>query len=78
MICRYFSPSGDFGRTRRVESFGIGSALLSRLSVSSASTPPFFSCTGTTDLTTPTRAPPIRTSFAFTSASAFGTRAFRS
>ena len=33
--------------------------------MSSAATSPFFSCTGTTDLTTPTRAPPIRTSLRF-------------
>ncbi len=51
-----------------VELTGSGSAFLSRLRLSSAATLPPASCTGTTDLTTPTRAPPIRTSLPLTSA----------
>ena len=39
MICRYLSPSGDFGRMIIVESTGIGSATLSRLRLSSRGEP---------------------------------------
>jgi hypothetical protein len=74
---RNLSPSADFGRIITVESTGRGSALLSRLSDSSAATLPFPSWTGTTDLTTPTRTPPMRTSLPLTRAFAFGTFALR-
>ena len=77
-ICRYLSPSGDLGRTIIVESTGTGSAILSRLRLSSAANLPSGSWTGFTALTTPTRAPPIRTSLPLTSACASGTRALRS
>jgi hypothetical protein len=76
-ICRYLRPSGDLGRMIIVELAGIGSAPLSRLRSSSAAIAPLPSCTGFTSLTTPTRAPPIRTSLPLTSAFAFGTRALR-
>ena len=46
-ICRYLRPSGDLGRMIIVESTGIGSALLSRLRLSSAATRPSPSWTGT-------------------------------
>ena len=76
-ICRYLRPSGDFGRMIIVELTGSGSTFLSRLRLSSAATSPLPVCTGTTDLTTPTRAPPIRTSLPLTRALALGTRALR-
>ena len=77
-ICRYLRPSGDLGRMIIVELAGIGSALLSRLRLSSAAMRPLPTCTGLTSLITPTREPPIRTSLPWTSAVAFGTRALRS
>ncbi len=78
MICRYLRPRGDLGRMMIVESTGIFSALLSRWRSSSAATPPLPICTGLTELTTPIREPPIRTSLPLTSASALGTSALRS
>ncbi len=77
VICRYLRPSADFGRMIIVESTGSGSTFLSRLSESSAATRPLPSWTGTTDLTMPTRTPPIRTSLPLTRASALGTWALR-
>jgi len=67
-ICRYLRPRGDLGRMIMVELTGIGSAILSRLRLSSAAKLPSFNSTGFTAFTTPTLAPPIRTSLPLTSA----------
>jgi hypothetical protein len=73
-ISRYFRPRAERERTITLESFGIGSALLSSFRSSLALTAPVRGfCTGSTDSTKPTRTPPIRTSLPGTSVLAFGT-----
>jgi hypothetical protein len=74
----YFSPSADFGRTRKVESIGSGSRSLSSFSVRRAVASPSLLGTGSMSETTPTRAPPMRTSFPATRFAALGSSALTS
>jgi len=73
VICRYLRPRADFVRTATVVSIGSGSTLLSSFRLTLAVAVPSLCCTGCTDSTVPTRMPPTRTSFPFTSESASGT-----
>jgi hypothetical protein len=66
------SPSADVGRTTNVESIGSGSSSSSSFMTISAEERPSPSRIAPTSVTTPTRAPPIRTSLPATRLAALG------
>ena len=75
VISTYLSPSAERGRTISVESAGSGRSPGSSSSSSTALTEPFSCVRVEIPLTTPARAPPMRTSLPRTSPAAFGTSA---
>jgi hypothetical protein len=75
VISTYFSPSAERGRISSVESSGSGSTSGSSSSCSCAVADPSGFESASMLLTTPTRAPPMRTSLPRTSPAEFGTSA---
>ncbi len=73
VICRYLRPSAERERMITLESTGNGSTDSSSFRFRFAVWVPFSWETGSTDSTTPTRTPPIRTSLPGIRASALGT-----
>ena len=75
VISTYLRPSAERGRMSTVEFFGSGLIEVWSLSLSCAVTVPSLCACGVIVSTTPTRAPPMRTSLPRTRLAALGTSA---